>query len=505
MILEDASEVAHATTFDELFRRAGVRHPQAVALIDPPNREHFTDGAPRTLSYAEADCLISGFAGRLRALGLHTDSVVAIQLPNTIDGVIALLGTLRAGMIAALLPLLWRQRDIVNALNAIGCKAIITCARAGKHRPAKSAVLAAAELFPIRHICGFGRGLPDGVVPLDDLYAQASTDFVQGPSRPGIAAAHIAVLTFDVTAQCIVPAPRNHAQLIAGGLAPHLEASVGQDAALLSTIPPSSFAGLALGVVPWLLNGGTLALHHGCDARVLAEQCVGLANATVILPGPAVAPMAEAGLLKAPIKSVIALWRAPERLEFCAPWQGGPALIDVAAFGEIGLLAGRRDADGMPALIPYGSVTAPRGVAGAVNVAEIERSKTGTLQMRGPMMPADFFPFGAKQGDALAPDQAGFVDTGFSCRDDGNGLIITAPPSGIAAIGGYRLSKTAFEAEVAGINPQATILAVPDGLLGERLAGAAADPRQTLATLQTRGTNPLISGAFWPRGEADAA
>src|SRR5262245_60081205 len=42
-------------TLDELFQRAAARQPDALALIDPPNRAAFTDGAPRQLSYAEAD------------------------------------------------------------------------------------------------------------------------------------------------------------------------------------------------------------------------------------------------------------------------------------------------------------------------------------------------------------------------------------------------------------------------------------------------------------------
>ena len=78
------------TTLDDLFRRAGVRRPEALALIDPPNRESFTDGAPRSLSYAQADRAIASFAAYLRRLGLATDTVVALQLPNTVEGVIAL-------------------------------------------------------------------------------------------------------------------------------------------------------------------------------------------------------------------------------------------------------------------------------------------------------------------------------------------------------------------------------------------------------------------------------
>jgi hypothetical protein len=58
---------------------------------------------------------------------------------------------------------------------------------------------------------------------------------------------------------------------------------------------------------------------------------------------------------------------------------------------------------------------------------------------------------------------------------------------------------------VARVDPRATILPVPDGLLGERLAGTAADPPMVVAALQARGANPLVFGAFRPRGEADAA
>ena len=127
MILGEGSRTAGtAATLDDLFRRAGVRHPDAIALADPPNREQFTDGAPRTLSFAQADRAISAFAAKLRGLGLQTDTVVAIQLPNTVESIVAFLGVLRAGMIAAPVPLLWRRQEMVAALGHIGAKAIVT-------------------------------------------------------------------------------------------------------------------------------------------------------------------------------------------------------------------------------------------------------------------------------------------------------------------------------------------------------------------------------------------
>ena len=385
MILDDTQRdsAGDGTTLDDLFRRAGVRRPEALALIDPPNRASFTDGAPRSLSYAQADRAIASFAAYLRRLGLATDTVVALQLPNTVEGIIALLGIMRARMIAAPLPLLWRKQEMVDALGRIGAKAIVTTARIGDSAHAELAMQVAAELFPIRYVCAFGRDPPDGVVPLDEIFAPNHADVVQPPARPGSAAAHVAAVTFDIGADGFVAVARNHMEMVAGGLAPYLESGAAPDAAILSAIPPASFAGMALSVLPWLLSGGTLALHHGFDPATFAAQCRTQNGGTIVLPGPALAAVAAAGCLNDQSKTIAALWRSPERLAASAPWRGEAALIDIASFGEIGLLASRRGLDGMPVPIPCGIIEAPRGAAGAVSVAETMRTGDGALALRG--------------------------------------------------------------------------------------------------------------------------
>jgi len=494
MILGDPDRATGGATLDDLFRRAGVRSPDALALIDPPNRQSLDGAAPRKLSYAETDRLISAFAARLRDLGLRSDAIVALQLANTVESVIALLGVLRAGMIAGPLPLLWRQHEIVAALRGVGAKAIIT---AGATR-ARSAMLAAVELFPIRHICAFGDDLPDGVMPLDDLFADRAPVNAPGSPRAGAAAAHVAVVTFDVTADGVTALARNHPQLMAGGLGVFLEAGLAPGAKIVSAIPAASFSGIALTVLPWLLSGGTLALHHGGDPDTLAAQCDELTGATLMLPGPVLAPLAEAGRLGAGIKTVAALWRAPEQLAAGPAWRGDATLVDVASFGEIGLLASRRNSDGLPAPIPHGRVCA--GAAEPVTVAETARTRSGTLALRGPMTGYPFPP-GAEAGDATD----GFLETGYTCRREDGGLTVTGPPGGILAVGGYRFGQQSLEAELAGIDADATLMGVPHGILGQRLAGAAPDPLAARAALHERGVNPLIADAFRARDQADAA
>lgn len=491
-------------TLDDLFRRAGVRHADAVALADPPNCESFTSRSPRKLTYAEADRAISALAARLRGLGLQIDTVVAMQLANTVDSVIALLGVLRAGMIAVPLPLLWREQEMVDALGRIGAKAILTSSRIGADAQAEIAMQVAAELFPIRYICGFGRDLPDGVMPLEDAFVAASTESFQPGARPGHAAAHVAVVTFDVTADGLVPVARSHRELIAGGLTAYLEGGLAADATILSTVPLGSFAGLALTLVPWLLAGETLALHHGFDPAVFAEQIRAHNPGAVVLPGPALTPLADAGLLDGQTKMILALWRAPEQLGSAKPWQRNTALVDIASFGEIGLLAARRGSDGMPAPIPHGAIAAPRGGARTIVVAETARSSAGTLVLRGSMVPTQTFPPSAEPSGESGTVPDGFADTGFACRHDRatDTLTLTAPPAGIAATGFYRFRQSEVEAAVAAADPSAVVVALPDALLGQRLAGSASDRAATASGLQTLGVNLLIAGAFRPRGKA---
>ena len=163
----------------------------------------------------------------------------------------------------------------------------------------------------------------------------------------------------------------------------------------------------------------------------------------------------------------------------------------------------------MPAPIPCGMIGAPRGAASAVTVAETARTSAGTLALRGTMVPVQAFPPGAERGPEphLAADEHGFVDTGFSCRieRDSNTLTIAGPPAGITSIGGYRFRQNEVDWLVAAADLDATIVALPDAYLNQRLAGSAPDRAATAAELEARGANPLVAGAFRPRKPAIAA
>ncbi|MGH6788281.1 MAG: AMP-binding protein [Pseudolabrys sp.] len=514
MILDDGESVTAGggprATLDDIFRQAAVRHPKAMALLDSRDRARVADGAPRRLSYAEADRLASALAARLRGLGLPIDTVVATHLPNTVESIVTMLGILRAGMIVAPLPLLWRKADAISALGRVGAKALITSTRIGAVSHGELAIQMASELFAIRQIFAYGNDVPDGVVPLDDLFTTDKQEPPPPVTRAGNPAAHVAAITFDVTGDGIVPVPRNHAQLIAGGLGPLLEGRIALDATMLSATPISSFGGIALTLLPWLLSGGTLALHHPFDLAAFTAQRRALHCDALVVPGSLVAPLVEIGELDDDdLKTVLSLWRAPERLSETARWRGKATLVDVTTFGEIGLTAARRDAGGRFVPFSIGAIGAPRELRNAVPIVEIGRNADGMLALRGPMAPLDAFPPGITSGREphFKVSADGFVDTGYACRLDADEktLTITSPPAGIAGVGGYRFITHALDVLMAELAADASLFALPDAFTGQRLAGTAPDRAMVAAKLAERGTNPLVAGAFLPRGPAIAA
>lgn len=494
----EADAPAVKATLDELFRRSLSRNPNGIALVDPADRDVFTDGAPRRLTYQQADRAISALAARLRAFGLPTDAVVAIQLPNIVESVIALLAVTRAGLIAAPLPLLWRHADATAALTRVAARALIGCQRVGDAIHGDLAMQIAMETFTIRFLCGFGEHLPDGVVPVDDVFA--TRESAPALERPGNAADHVALVTFDITADGIVPVARSHAELLAAGLAVQLEARIMPGAAFLGALAPASFASLATTVMPWLISGGTLVLHQPFAPDVFARQHSQERCTVAVLPGAMVARLAEAGLVGDPGTNILGVWRTPERIATSAPWlPDAGSLTDVAVFGELGLVAVRRGPSGMPAALPTGRIVLPPGAAQGMHVINISRTSAGTVALSGPMVPKAPFPPGSERGHApklKVTEHA--IDTGYSCKIDRETKMLTVdgPPAGVVSVGGYRFGVRAMQELVGGIEDGSTLAALPDLLAGHRLAGSGTDRDAICDALLAHGANPLLVAAF---------
>jgi AMP-binding enzyme len=489
-------------TLDGLFRRILARRPDAPALLDPLNKRRISGQPPRRLSFAQADRAISALSAHFIEAGLPNNSVIAVQLPNTVEFMLTVLAAHRAGLVVALLPLLWRQAELTVALNRTGARAIVTMSKIDGVSHADLAMNAAAEAFSIRHVCGFGSELPEGMASLElALETQSATS--RAVVQDGRKAA---MISFDVTADGFRPVPRTHLNLIAGGLALSLESDVPQGSTVMSAFAPSSFAGLTSSLVTWLLSGGTLALHHPFDAEVLEQQINEQVCETLVAPAQLALRLAEIDMAaRMPsLRNVIGLWRAPEQVASSAAWTSEhTVLTDVYLFGEAGLFSARRTAgDGTPAAILPGPHSAPREVPGASIAGEILLTPRGTLALRGPMTtPAAYAPASLPSESFVAQPPRDYVDTDYAARlDRSTGAIcITAPPSGIMAVGGYRFLSQDLQEWARRLGQGALLTALPDRLSGHRLAGRARDNARAREALAELGLNPLMVEAFRDR------
>ena len=499
------SQTATSPTLDTLFGRILARKPRELALIDPGNKLRVTGQSPKRVTYEQADRAISALSAHFIDSGLPTHSVIAVQLPNTVELPLTVLAAHRAGLVVALFPLLWRQAELVAALNRTSARAIVTSARIDGVAHSELAMNAAAEAFSIRHVCGFGGDLPEGMASLDQALAQ-----------PSSAARHVvqdgrkaAIISFDVTSDGFRAVPRTHLSLIAGGLALSLESDVPQGATLMSAFAPSSFAGLASSVVTWLLSGGTLAMHHPFEADVLEQDLREHRCDTLIAPAQLVFRLDELDLdARLPtLRNVIGMWRAPEQVASSPPWTAQRAsLTDAYLFGEAGLFGARRTSDdGTPAPVKPGLHGAPRELPGSSIAGEILLTPKGTLGLRGPMVAVAAYAPPAPASDSLiAQAPRDFVDTEYAARlDRATGAIaITAPPSGIMAVGGYRFLAQDLQEWGKRLGQGAMLTALPDRLSGHRLAGRAQDNARARDALSELGLNPLMVEAFRDRSSA---
>ena len=494
-------QTSASPTLDVLFRRILARKPDALALLDPLNKARVTGQPPKRLTFAGADRAISALAAHFIEAGLPNNSVIAVQLPNTVELMLTVLAAHRAGLVVALFPLLWRQAELTVALNRTGARAIVTSAKIDGVSHAELAMNAAAEAFSIRHVCGFGADLPEGMASLDLALENQSTT-----TRPVVHDGRkAAIISFDVTAEGFRPVPRTHLHLIAGGLALSLEADLPQATTVMSAFAPTSFAGLASSLVVWLLTAGTLTLHHPFDSEVLEQQINEQLCDTLVAPAQLALRLGEIDMASRlpTLRNVIGLWRAPEQVASSAAWTAEQAILtDVYLFGEAGLFGARRSADGAPAPILPGPQGAPREVPGSSIAGEIFLTPRGTLALRGPMVtPAAYAPPPPPSDSLVAQPPRDFVDTDYAARlDRSTGAIcITAPPTGVMAVGGYRFLSQDLQEWARRLGQGALLTALPDRLSGHRLAGRAQDNARARGALSELGLNPLMVEAFRDR------
>jgi hypothetical protein len=115
--------------------------------------------------------------------------------------------------------------------------------------------------------------------------------------------------------------------------------------------------------------------------------------------------------------------------------------------------------------------------------------------------PAAYAPPAPARDSLAAQPPRDYVDTDYAARLDRStaAVCITAPPSGVMAVGGYRFLSQDLQQWARRLGQGALLTALPDRLSGHRLAGRAPDNARAREALAGLGLNPLMVEAFRDR------
>lgn len=471
-------------TLDQLLERAAKTAPDRIALVDAPDRQEWTDGAPRTLTFRDLDQRVDQLAGFLGAIGLPVDTVVGLQMPATSDAVIALLAVARAGLVAAPLPLAWRKADLVAALNRVGAKGVVTVGRVEEEPLARRLRDVAADLFSIRFVFGTGGSLPDGLVDLDRVFSEMET--LPPPrevARRGNPADHVVTFTFCETGGVPRAVPRSHNHWIAAGCHLLVEARFEPGTRFLSAFAPTGLAGIGGALVPWLLTSGTLALAHPVETSRIADAAR-LAEADVVI-----AP----SVIAAPLDTALGVIGSSARLVLVEHGAGGDGqslsreATDVAILGERALVArARTAATARP--IPVGAIgsvamDAPfidlrlKGSIRKAGRAGDGALTTGEIEARGAAVPAESYDAAAPAPARSRGEADGWIATGIAGRlvsTDPASFVVAGSVEGGALVGRLSVDLAALDGAFAAYPGalDAAAFALSDPVFGDRVAAA---------------------------------
>jgi acyl-CoA synthetase (AMP-forming)/AMP-acid ligase II len=258
-------------TIDALFRKAVAAAPDREALVDAANRQALVGTPPQRLSYAQVDARVDAMARVFAGLGVGRGDVVAVQLPNLIEGVVAFLACARMGAIFSPVAMAYRGHELRQILPSVEPKVYLTlgvfhgCDHATMLADLKAAGVTSAEIVSLDY------ATPPGVHNLDQLTTSAATAPYPTPTDLDAAEA-LTICWTSGTEAAPKGVPRHHDQWVVNGEALVEAAGIQLGDTILNPFPLINIAAIGGMVMTWLIARGKLVQHHPFDLPLFLAQ-----------------------------------------------------------------------------------------------------------------------------------------------------------------------------------------------------------------------------------------
>jgi len=262
-------------TYVDLFLKNVQSTPERVAVVDPPNRAELTVGAPLRMTYSELKQAVDRLAGGLLEAGIRKDDIVMAQLPNIVELVVIYLAAARIGVIVSPLPVQYRTHELKMVMRLTEPKTFITTTNFGGFNYVEMVQGLRSEFSSVKTVIALGQDLPEGVLSLEALMttprdANPLQHYLEQTEISANDATTICWTSGTETEPKGVPRSHNHWITIAYASVDGCELERGCN--LLNPFPLVNMAAIGGMLVPWLLTGGKLVLHHPLSLPVFLGQ-----------------------------------------------------------------------------------------------------------------------------------------------------------------------------------------------------------------------------------------
>ena len=483
-----------ADTLSQWITRAASETPDAPAII----------GDGQSLSYGELAGRVAAFAGGLKALGLGSGDIVAVQLPNRAEYLVSYLAICAIGGIMTTLYVPYRTAEMETLLAHSNARAFVGPDAMGDFKPAQAALDLRERIPSLEHVIVLGDA-PDGACSFAETAAAAPHDLSDGPvaadpflllytsgtsARPkGVPLAYQGILgnarlgvpEHRITAddRILSAAPFGHLYALYSF---HLALSAGASTVLLPAFTPPDLARI--------LEAEAVTALFAAPAHIAACLGAGLLSADAlsrlrlaVLSGSAVAPAVAKGLQARMANGhVTQLWGMTETQAGLYTRPGDPIETVAGSAGQPSPGTEVRVVGPDDAVLPAG--------------------EEGELQIRGPLLFPGYFDHPDADRDAFSGD--GWFRTGDLAVVTAQGNVaITGRCKDVINRGGIKYNPRDIE-DLLTAHPQidmAAIVSVPDPVLGERACcciTVAGDITPTLETICAYLNENGVAKIRWP-------
>jgi acyl-CoA synthetase (AMP-forming)/AMP-acid ligase II len=262
-------------TLYTLFAERVRRHPERPAIVDPPNRATFTDGAPRRLTWGEIGDKADRLTTWLIKLGFGKDDFLCVQLPTIHEYFSVYLACLRLGIVVSPVPFAYRDHELRYVCSHVEAAGFLTSASIGGFAHAEMALALRREVPSLRHVLAFGDNVPTGAIALDQTLAQPPDPAMNraAQERAAVTANDIAVILWTSGTEAQPkPVPRSHNNCLGVRTLMTEAANLAEGCRILAPRLMNTTGGITGALLPWLDRGATLALHHPFKLEIFLEQ-----------------------------------------------------------------------------------------------------------------------------------------------------------------------------------------------------------------------------------------